>query len=187
MRIYHYDENGLQVGESDATESPMEPGVFLVPAFATDIPPGNAPTGKRRKFNGAAWVNEAIPAPDTGPVKTLAELKAEKQFEITAARNGAEMAGFQYLGETFDSDMLSVQRIGIAAQAANAAIAAGQPFALGWGAKNNVIVNMTAAQVAGMPVALATAAVALHEKSRLLKAQIEAATTAAEVEAVVWV
>lgn len=40
MKIYHYHrEHGALLGCSDADPSPLEPGVFLVPAFATDQAP----------------------------------------------------------------------------------------------------------------------------------------------------
>lgn len=42
-------------GESIADESPLEPGVFLIPAYATEIAPPEKVEGKFRAFNGTAW------------------------------------------------------------------------------------------------------------------------------------
>jgi hypothetical protein len=40
MKIYHVDpQSGEYLGESDARESPIEPGIYLVPEFATQRPP----------------------------------------------------------------------------------------------------------------------------------------------------
>lgn len=56
MIIYLYHaENGVFLGESIANESPREPGVYLLPAFATyDAPPS---VGEREipVFCGGAW------------------------------------------------------------------------------------------------------------------------------------
>lgn len=58
QRIYEYDHNGEYL-ESDkpvyARESPLEPGVFLIPANATAVAPPEAVAGKARIFDGAAW------------------------------------------------------------------------------------------------------------------------------------
>lgn len=85
MKIHHYNaQNGEYLGEGQADESPLEPGVFLVPAHATKTAPPAAVAGKVRAFEGGAWVQRNIPAP---PVKTQAELDAE----ATAAAKASEM------------------------------------------------------------------------------------------------
>lgn len=56
-QIHHYDEHtGLYLGTSDAFESPLEPGVFLIPAFATDIDLPEYEPDKVMIFQGGAWV-----------------------------------------------------------------------------------------------------------------------------------
>lgn len=56
MQIYNYDPytNAL-IGSSQADESPLEPGEFLVPAFATLIAPPEVTDGKYAAFDGLAW------------------------------------------------------------------------------------------------------------------------------------
>ena len=40
MKIYHYHpEYKYFIGSSNADESPLEPGIFLIPAYATNIEP----------------------------------------------------------------------------------------------------------------------------------------------------
>lgn len=37
--VYHFDENGIYCGASEAHRSPLEDDVWLIPAMATDVMP----------------------------------------------------------------------------------------------------------------------------------------------------
>ncbi|MDM0011992.1 hypothetical protein QTH87_06005 [Variovorax sp. J22P168] len=64
MRVYCFDPaTGVYTGESEADPSPLEPGCFLLPAFATFDPPPPAEEGMRAVMVEGAWALEAIPAP----------------------------------------------------------------------------------------------------------------------------
>jgi hypothetical protein len=65
-QVVQLDINGYFVGVTEADESPLEPGVFLLPAGAIDVLPPIVPEGKRAKWEGA-WVFEDIPAPPPAP------------------------------------------------------------------------------------------------------------------------
>lgn len=55
-KIHHYSEaTGEYLGTSDAFESPLEPGVYLIPAFATDIDLPEFVPGKALVFADGAW------------------------------------------------------------------------------------------------------------------------------------
>ena len=56
MKIYNYNYKGIYVGYSEADESPLEPGVFLIPANATTIAPIEVEDGFAPFFDGAKWV-----------------------------------------------------------------------------------------------------------------------------------
>lgn len=76
MIVYQYDRAGLYQGQTEADESPLEPGVYLMPARTTALPPpASIPEGQWPRFNGAAWALATQPpaatAPD--PVAKLAE------------------------------------------------------------------------------------------------------------------
>lgn len=116
----------------------------------------------------------------------LTTAKADACQTISLARNLAERSGFTAYDKVFDSDDKSVQRITIAAQAAGFAKAAGQVFNIEWTLADNSTMMLDADQMIGLPLLMAEYANQLHVKARGLKDQINAATTLAEVDAVVW-
>lgn len=65
-QVSQLDAEGFFVGVTVADESPLEPGVFLLPAGAVDAPEPTIPEGQRAKWNGA-WVFEDIPQPEPEP------------------------------------------------------------------------------------------------------------------------
>jgi hypothetical protein len=61
---YNYSEaTGAYLGFEEADESPLEPGVFLLPAYSTAIAPPAQQEGYYRKWNGSEWMQELIPVP----------------------------------------------------------------------------------------------------------------------------
>lgn len=74
MKIYNYDPvSKVYTGETEADESPLEPGVFLVPAHATPNPPPAVPDG-----HFAVWEDAWIIKRDTSEDIT-AEMQKQKQ------------------------------------------------------------------------------------------------------------
>lgn len=80
MIVYQYSTAGLYQGETEADESPLEPGIWLMPARTTTVaPPAEIPEGRWPRWSGVAWelVNKpkAPAAPD--PVAKLADFLNE--------------------------------------------------------------------------------------------------------------
>lgn len=117
------------------------------------------------------------------PKKPLNEIKAEKRAEINTARDAAEQGGFEYMGKVFDSDQVSAQRISMAAQAM---ALAPDGTTITWTCQDNSTIDLTAQELVRLVVALATWSNACHEKATALKAKIEAAQTAEELELITW-
>lgn len=68
MKIYNYSQlNGVYIGSEQADESPLEPGVFLIPANATTIAPPDAPLGMQAVWEGEKWGLQQIPEPPPAP------------------------------------------------------------------------------------------------------------------------
>ena len=56
MKIYHYHPDYKYFYcESEADPSPLEPGVFLIPAHATDIKPPTCELNQIQIFNETSW------------------------------------------------------------------------------------------------------------------------------------
>lgn len=73
--VIQLDAAGYFVGTAIADESPLEPGVFLMPAHTVDLPPSSLPTcaeQQRLRWNGV-WVVEDIPVV-VAEVETITEV-----------------------------------------------------------------------------------------------------------------
>ena len=115
MQIYHYHPaTGEYLGEGTADESPLEPGVYLVPANATATAPPTAMTGKVRVWRGE-WQFEDVQVevpldPEYEP--SIDELKAAKIAAIRAARHAVEFGGIMHDGVMYDSDATARAKYG---------------------------------------------------------------------------
>lgn len=61
MIVYNYTPDGIFRDSEEAVESPLEKGVFLIPAGATDIEPPDASEGFHAVWNGEEWMLVEIP------------------------------------------------------------------------------------------------------------------------------
>ncbi len=120
------------------------------------------------------------------PSASLQELKIEKWAEIKRMRDLREFSTFVWDGSTFDADDISQRRIQGAAMLAMIAQSAGQPFSIDWTLADNSIRSLTDAQMLAVGEALGVHVETQHAIARTLRAAINAATTKAEVDAVVW-
>lgn len=59
--VYQLDEHGYFINEIHADESPLEPGVFLIPAGCTELEPPAVVQGKSLRLVANTWVYEDIP------------------------------------------------------------------------------------------------------------------------------
>lgn len=114
--------------------------------------------------------------------RTLQDHKDAKWAEIKASRQASEYAGFTWDTSTFDSDSISQSRIQGAVQLAGMDAA----FTIDWTLATNEVRTLSGADMTAVGVALGQHVAAQHAKARALRAQIEAASTAAQVAAVVW-
>lgn len=112
MKIFNYAPNtGLLFGESSADESPLEPGVWLIPANATTTQPPLAQAGKTIHFVNSVWVYQDIPTPESEPtpfVPTYKEKRSAAYPPYTEYLDGV-VKGDQAQIDKYISDCLAVK------------------------------------------------------------------------------
>lgn len=136
-------------------------------------------------WNGTSWVDIG-PAPqwyfqfDYNTKKwvdsrDLEQTKKEKWERIKLERNTLELSGFVYNGNVYDSDMTSQIRIICGA-------VLGAPTT--WTLQNNEVIELTSEQLKELGQALAQHVQGLHDRARAARININACTTADQVDAV---
>ena len=74
--VYQYDLAGLFIGQTDADESPLEPGVFLIPARCVEVEPPEFTGDQWPRWNGAKWeLITVAPANDNQPASPADKLR----------------------------------------------------------------------------------------------------------------
>lgn len=74
--VYQYDLAGMYVGQTDADESPLEPGVFLIPARCVEVEPPETSGDQWPRWNGAKWELITVsPANDNQPASPVDKLR----------------------------------------------------------------------------------------------------------------
>jgi hypothetical protein len=101
MNIYHYiADTGIFYAEGIADESPLEPGVFLIPAHATTLKPPTATLPDVAVFKNGKWSIETLPPlpePEPIPEPALPEPSAELTPEQKLAKSGLTVAELKSL------------------------------------------------------------------------------------------
>lgn len=194
-----------------AYESPLEEGVFHIPANSTEIEPPAPQNGKVIVFVNDEWqliddnrgiwyspdreshevfnFNDVIPNnwTRTQPQKTLNELKVDKNAKINQWRAIANNSTFTHEGKTFSCDSLSRSDI----DAINGRVATRNSLPAnwvgGWKAVDNTVLEITTvAQWNDFYDAMVSQGTANFAHAQELKAALLSATTKAQVEAIVW-
>jgi hypothetical protein len=75
--VFQYDVSGAFIGTTLADESPLEPGVWIMPARTTDVEPPACADDELPQWNGVGW--HVIPRPPAPSVHEIALAKI-KQF-----------------------------------------------------------------------------------------------------------
>jgi hypothetical protein len=189
MQIYHYHPETLgYIGPGNADPSPLEPGSWLIPAYATAIDPPVPVAGTVRRFVGGAWEYADVVVEPVDPEyePSLEEVKLAKLARIRAARHAVEYGGMEYDGIMYDSDATARAKYSETARV----------FGLmpdleieGWKASDGpdgmgVYVTMTKALLDSLTLAGAQRDQACFAWERARAAEVAAAETVGAIEAV---
>ena len=75
--VFQYDLAGMYVGQTEADESPLEPGVFLIPARCVEVAPPEFTGDQWPRWNGAKWELITVsPANDNQPDSPVDKLRS---------------------------------------------------------------------------------------------------------------
>jgi hypothetical protein len=108
--------------------------------------------------------------------------RSKKWRAIKLARKAQELSTFEWNTHTFQCDEDSQMRIQSAVQAA----LIDDGLSMVWTLADNTTQTFTATQIKQIGQALANHVNACHERGRILRQQIQAATTQEELEAIAW-
>jgi hypothetical protein len=116
----------------------------------------------------------------------LETTKRNKWAEIKHAREMFEFGEFTWNGKVFDADPLSQQHISQATQQAMLSKSLDLPYKQDWTLRDNSATTLNADQMIEVALAMGQHTNLAHNKSRSLRAALDLAETAQEVEAISW-
>jgi len=88
--VYQLNQNGEYTGETIAHESPLEPGVYLIPGGCVETEPPETNKNQVAVWDGV-WTLVDVPEPEKPKELTAKELAAQK-IATRKAQIGAELA-----------------------------------------------------------------------------------------------
>lgn len=109
--------------------------------------------------------------------RSLDDIKSQKWTLLKQQRDAFEFGGFEFEGNIYDSDQVSQGRI-------LGAVLAGLPQI--WTLTNNTTVSLSAEQLKSLYAALQAHIASAHERGRIAREAIQAATTKEQIEAIVF-
>ena len=111
MDVYHYNAiTKAYTYTSPADLSPLEQGVFLIPANATTVaPPATAPDGMHAVWTGSVWELQTIPTPPAPTPPAITEKTyTPAEHRAAAYRTAADPVFFKWQrGEATQADWLA--------------------------------------------------------------------------------
>ena len=133
--------------------------------------------------SGWVWLPPGqTPTPSDSEILMRAK---ERAWGITKAqRDAKEFGPFTWGVHTFDGDANAQRRINLAVMDAQAAMQSGREWLIHWTLADNDVVTLSAHDMISVAMAMGANINQAHEWARAKRAQIEAATTVAEIDAI---
>jgi len=179
--VYAYSSiTGQYLGPDVADESPLEPGVFHIPAYSTELPPPPIPDGYVALFALNRWVlkkesevpqpsNESVPPPPQAPTREPWQAREQALARLAAYRFIIETGGIEVGGAEIKTDLESQAKIAGALQS----MESGFVDSIEWKAANGWL-TITLDQLKGIARAVAQHVQACYARERVLAEQVAA-------------
>lgn len=181
-RVFHYHPStGAYLGTALADPSPREPGVWLVPAYSTEVPPPSPGEGQGAFWRNGEWVLETL---TTGPAPTpvpLAQAKAAKLAALALRRFAVETGGTTFNGQTIRTDR---ETSAILTAAYVKAVNNPDYVVNNWKVADGVFVTLDAPAIFALSDAVSDHVQASFDREAELSAAILAATTLEALDAI---
>lgn len=184
--VCQLDHDGYFVGMTVADASPLEPGVWLLPAGAIDADAPEIPEGYRAKWTGAVFELEALPVdPDPEPEPeppTLAERREAVWTAVKVERARREYGGVLAAGHWFQTDLESQikhqsnlidAKDMMASGGTNDDILTIGGLPVGWKTYDNGVVPLTVGLAVAIAGAIKVQTALAYARGEQLRAQIE--------------
>jgi hypothetical protein len=107
--VYQCNYDWVYVGETQADLSPLEQGVYLIPAFAVETPP--PPYDAKKQFcewNGSEWLIKEIPVPPPPEPPSRDEIIKEKTSKIMLTRDKHNTGGVFALDHWWPTNLVTI-------------------------------------------------------------------------------
>ena len=144
-----------------AVEDPPNPNMFYENGWV-DVP-AQPSSSHIFDYDLKQWVDP----------RTIEQVKEQKWTEVKSLRDQLEFSGFEFEGDTYDSDQVSQGRIMGAASAQIDQV---------WTLANNEMVELTAMQLSLLYQTLQAHIANIHERGRIARQLIYEATSIEQVE-----
>lgn len=145
-KVYNYNHEGMYTGMSEADESPLEPGIPMVPAHSTLLPPPERTPMTWPKFDAGGWMLVPIEEKDTIKLP-LASMYGDEL--VSAAHLDIDGMATIARARVIGSESLRAEHL-LAEAAARAHVAGTDtesPFVLDWADAKGISPDEAAAQI----------------------------------------
>lgn len=115
--------------------------------------------------------------------RTLTQAKQYCWDKIKLSRSVAETSPFSFRNILYDANVTNISG---ASQMALIAQGASQPFSIEWTTYNNSVVTLNGTEMISLGITLGFRNSQVYDTARMLRVEIEAATTNTQVDAIIW-